>query len=127
MIFKTKNSFQVYIIKIRPGKVASPYLGESSVAFDHQPKIQEVLEELEEQEKEYNKDIHKVGLKKGKGRDQFQELVIKTLKKIGVPKIKEYASTVNSYGDNKFKKEDTPLACVSISRIWVNCKGTKNG
>lgn len=119
MIFKTKNSFPIYIIRIRPGKVAYPYLGEYSIAFDHYPKMQEVLEALEEQEEEYNKDIQKVGLKREKGREQFQKFVIETLKKIGIPKLKEYASTVNSYGDNRFKKENTPLACVSVSRIWV--------
>ena len=131
MIFKTPNTFPVYTVSVRPGKIADPYLGESQVAFDHHPEMKEILKALAEQEEAYNESVRRYNMegfykKKGMTRKRrFRQLVVKTLKRIGIPKLAEGASSVNSYGEGsfkKFKKKDRPLACVSVSRMWVKRK-----
>jgi hypothetical protein len=128
MIFKTRNTFPVYVVSIRPGKVADPYLGDSSVAFDHCPEMKEVLKALAEQNAAYNKSIRRMGSeqfygKKGMERKrQFGDFVVETLKRIGIPEIAEGASSVNKYGEGPFKKKDRPVACVSVTRMWVKRK-----
>ena len=128
MIFKTPNTFPVYTVSIRPGKVAYPYLGESNVTFDHYPEMKEVLKALVEQDRAYDKSVRKWEKQLGEklyreksreGKLRFRQLVIETLKRIGLPKFTRHASSVSSYDKGPFKENNRQPACVSVSRMWV--------